>query len=202
MVALHYFDQGLVTPLDNPLPDEKSHSKLYHSITPEQWPAFEYIVATHIWIREAPDLLEKETTSKTKGGGWAPKKDSLLDQLVKEALDKDAPKDSLWRYIYTQKSDLKPVITFGLIYIQWKQNFRCQKKWKSKDGGNSKEDGDSKYDVKSKSKSMLNPEEDVKRWPTAAKQFLVEMLMGIEFPSNIAEGIKWIMGKLKRKKGS
>jgi hypothetical protein len=191
MSALHYFDQGLSTPLGNPLSNAKSISKLYYSLTPHQWSAFKCVDTIHTWVEEAPELLKKEALSSiAKGGGWAPRKDSTLGKIVKEALDENAPTGSLWRFIYIQEEDIKPVIIFGVIYIHWKDNFESpKKKPKSKDDG--------------KSKSKLNPEEEAKRWSTAAKQFLVEMLMEIELPSKIVDGIEWIKPKKskKRKKG-
>lgn len=195
MSALHYFDQGLPNPIGNPLSDSKSLFKLFHSITSHQWLAFECFVRIRTWIEEAPDLLDKEAlASGTKSGGWGPKRDGRLQQIIQEALDENAPDGSLWRFLYTQNDDLKPVIIFGVIHIDWKDNFKSpKKKPKSKDDGESKDDG------KSKSKK-LTPGEEAKCWPTPAKQFLDEMLMGVELPSKIANGMKGLKPK-KRKKG-
>ncbi|KAH8587653.1 hypothetical protein B0O99DRAFT_747444 [Bisporella sp. PMI_857] len=194
MSALHYFDQGSSTPLGDLLSDVKSLFKLFHSITPSQWLAFECLVTIHTWIKEAPDLLANEAfASETKSGGWAPRRDSRLQQIIQEALDENAPDDSLWRFLYTRNNNLKPVIIFGVIYIHWKDNFKSpKKKPKSKDDGKPRDDG------KSKSKK-LNPEEEAKCWPTAAKQFLGEMLMEVKLPSKIADGMKVLKPK-KRKK--
>jgi hypothetical protein len=111
--------------------------------------------------------LDKEAlASGTRSGGWVPKRDGRLQQIIQEALDENAPDGSLWRFLYTQNNDLKPVIIFGVIHMDWKDNFKSpKKKPKSKDDG------------KSKSKK-LTPEEEAKCWPTAARQFLDEMLMG------------------------
>jgi hypothetical protein len=65
---------------------------------------------------------------------------------------------------YIQKGDLKLVIILALIYIHWKENLIPQKK-------------------KPQSKSKLNPGKEAKRWPTVAKRFLVEILIGIKLTS-------------------
>ncbi|KAH8591867.1 hypothetical protein B0O99DRAFT_690164 [Bisporella sp. PMI_857] len=173
---------------DNPLSDAKSLSKYYYSIHHYHWLALQCIVPIRTWIEEAPDLLELEVQASTLKSGWAPRKDSLLDQIIKEALNEDAPDGSLWRFIYIQKKDLKPVIIFGVIYIHWKKKFKSQiKKPKSKDDG------------ESESKSRLCPEE-VKQWPMAAKELLPDILMETDLPSKMVDWIIWHRAK-KRKKG-
>jgi len=197
MSALPSFDQGLSSLFRDAFSDTKLFSGLYHSITPLQWSVVECLASIHGWIEEAPDLLEIEAAnaSKVRGGGWMPKRDSTLQRIIDEAVDKDKSNDSLWRFLYIQKDDLKPVIVLGLVYIHWKDNFKSQRKPKSKD--------DEKSQGDEKSKSKRNPEEEASRWPTAAKQSLAEILMGVELPSRIANAIGWIKNKSqKRKKGS
>ncbi|KAH8597353.1 hypothetical protein B0O99DRAFT_685263 [Bisporella sp. PMI_857] len=105
MSSLHYSDQSLSTPLGSPLSDAESLSTPYHLITPYQQPAFECIVTIHTSVEKALDPLEqKALASIANGGGWVPRKDTILGQIEKGALDKNTPKDSLWRCITSKKA--------------------------------------------------------------------------------------------------
>jgi hypothetical protein len=66
MSALQYFDQGLSTPLGNPLSDITSLFKLFRSITPDQWVAIEFFVTIRTWIKEARDLLLEPAVSSNR----------------------------------------------------------------------------------------------------------------------------------------
>lgn len=72
--------------------------------------------------------LAVKCASGTRSGGWKPRRDGRLEHIIKEALDENAPDGSLWRFLYTQNNDLKPVIIFGVIHIDWKDNFKSPKK--------------------------------------------------------------------------
>ncbi|PVH70131.1 hypothetical protein DL98DRAFT_578005 [Cadophora sp. DSE1049] len=110
MSALHGPDQGLSTPLDNPLADINLLRKLYGSVNPHAWLAFKCFITIRTWIEEAPNLLEKEALAgRSRSGGWSPRRTHLRN-IITEALDEKAPEGSLWRFFYTQNKKLDAVI--------------------------------------------------------------------------------------------
>jgi hypothetical protein len=222
MSALHYIHQGSSTALGNPLSDVKSLSKLYHSFTDQQWLAIKCIDTIHDWIEKVPGLLEKEVlASQVKGGGWAPRKDSVFEKRVKEALDDSAPKDSTWRYIYTHGNGLTAVIIFHLICVDWDEHFKKTRKPRPKNDRNSEDNvddrnsknnvddeyskdnvGNNNFGTHMKPESKLNPEGMFRSWEMAGKKLFFEICKNLEIPIEIANGVEYFSGnKKKRRKG-
>lgn len=123
-----------------------------------------------------------EEAAKSESPNWEPASKSKLRKQINEALDKNAPKDSLYRKIYLAERSLVPVVTFGLICNG--RNYGNRKtKSKSKqtlEGG--VEEGSKDDDVKSQKHPL---EEDVKLWPTFVFKALVKGLKTVEIPKKI-----------------
>ncbi|OBT60306.1 hypothetical protein VE03_10218 [Pseudogymnoascus sp. 23342-1-I1] len=210
MSALHFNHQGSSTPLGNPLSDVKSLSKLYHSFTDQQWAAILYVATIHTWIEVASDLLEKEvlaslTPSDSWRGprDWRARKDTTIDQVVKEALNDSAPEDSTWRYLYLHDNDITPVIILGVIYADWKATRKRSRKPKVDTNlEDNLDDGKSKKNVDNVPMSKLNPEEMFRSWAPAGKELYLETYKEVKIPTEIARRIDHIQRKKteKRKK--
>lgn len=218
MSALHFNHQGSSTPLGNPLSDVNSLSKLYHSFTDQQWAAILCIATIHTWTEVASDLLEKEVlASPTLSDGWRRprnwrvRKDTTLDQVVREALNDSAPEDSTWRYLYLHDNDITPVIILGVIYADWKATRKRSRKPKDDtnlednvDDGKSKknvDDKNSKDNVDNVPMSRLNPEEMFRSWALAGKELYLETYKKVKIPIEITGRISSIQRTEKRKRG-
>ncbi|KAH7418644.1 hypothetical protein BKA64DRAFT_206068 [Cadophora sp. MPI-SDFR-AT-0126] len=188
MLALHYSDRGSSIPLGNPLSDKESIHKLSYCIKPDQWFAFKCLFTIRTWKEITPNLLNKEEVAgKTQTGGWAPRRGSRLLKIIQEALNEDTPASSWWRSLYTQNKSLKLVIIFGLIYVDWIDNFKSPKKTPNPE--NDKE-------LKSE---KPNPEEEAKNWPTAVTDFALEELSNIALPPVMNDGMNAYEGRLAKK---
>lgn len=213
----------------NPLSDVKSLSKLYHSFTDQQWPAVLCIATIRAWIEDAPDLLEKLVASPTPtpSGGkrkrdwrarkWQARKDTILDQILKEARNDSALENSTWRYLYLNGNDITPDITpvliLGVTYAEWKATRKGSRQPKDDknsednvDGGdltNNADDRNSKDNVDNVPKSKLNPEQLFRSWAPAAQKLFHETCKGVKIPVEIAREIKRIHAEEteKRSKG-
>ena len=165
--------------MDNPLSDKTSIRKLYDSLEPELWFAFKCLVTIRTWKEITPHLLLKEEVAgKSQTGGWAPKRGSRLWKIIQEALNEDTPDGSWWTSLYNQNKSLKLVIIFGLIYLDWIDNFKSPKKTP-----NSEIDKDLKPE-------KLDPVEEAKNWPTAVIDFAKEELSNIVLPPVMKNGME------------
>lgn len=216
MSALHCNHQGSSTLGNgNPLPDVKSLSKLYHSFTDQQqWAAILCIATIHTWIKDAPDLLEKEIVASptpTPSDGkrarnwrarkWRARKDTILDQIVKEALNDSALENSTWRYLYLNDNDITPVIILGVIYADWKATRkRSQQPKDDRNSTDNVDDRNSKDNVDNVPKSKLNPEQMFRSWAPAGKELFLETCKEVKIPIEIACEIKYIQGKKTEKR--
>lgn len=176
MVALHYLS------LDDALSVQVAY-QLVDEMTAPSMATIKYIAAIDNFVQEAQYYLDEEDGQPLPpGGGWAPRRGTLLEGWLNEAKNENAPKDSFWRkvFIFADKSILADVI-FGLI-----------------------------RQGRTKSNSNKTVDEELNSWPEVWLHVLVKTVKKrTKIPVRISLGIaaldqhekKQKTGKKKRKRG-
>ena len=147
---------------------------------------------------EGRDLLKKEANKpRVKGGAsFKPKSGSALKNQLTEAMNKNAPKDSLYRRACIEGDSIYAAFIIALICNTRDNGMLKARSKKPKSKSKSKqaleeriEDADAEEVVDhrddSKLKSKLTLEEELKLWPSIFFKVLVKRLMKITAPYQI-----------------